>query len=166
MQQMSEHKMIPEPEQQETDFDWFGLDENGCVGHFTTAGFKLLPKSVSANVEDLRKITRYFDEIGQTGAGCNVNRNLEKEVGHFKNETERSRYLFDFCRMADKGLYSFDIDTYVRPGIAYFCVAVPSLPLKLESLPPIIRAIIGRTFLKGIQFAEISRIDYEFTLNL
>jgi hypothetical protein len=38
---------IPETEQEATDFDWFAVDESGCIGHFTTAGFKLLPKSVS-----------------------------------------------------------------------------------------------------------------------
>jgi hypothetical protein len=163
---MSEDKMIPESEQQERDFDWFGVDEDGCIGHFTTAGFKLLPKSVSANANDLQKVTHYFEEKAPSGTGCNVSKDLEKEIGHFKNMNERAPYLFDFCEMANKGLYSFDIDTYVKPSLAYFCVAVPNLPLKLESLPPNIRAIISRTFLKGIRFAEISRIDYEFTLNL
>jgi hypothetical protein len=163
---MREDKVISESEQQETDFDWFGLDENGCIGHFTTAGFKLLPKSISTNAEDLQKIAHYFEEIAPTGAGCNASRNLDEEVGHFKNENERAHYLSNFIEMADKGLYSFDIDTYVKPGLAYYCVAIPNLPLKLESLPQSIRAIISRTFLKGIRFAEISRIDYKFTLKL
>lgn len=39
--------MIPEMEQQETDFDWFGVDEDGSVGHFTKAGFKYLRLSNS-----------------------------------------------------------------------------------------------------------------------
>jgi len=38
---------IPTAEQEETDFDWFGLDEEGFIGHFTTGGFKCLPQSVA-----------------------------------------------------------------------------------------------------------------------
>jgi len=163
---IDEQQMIPEIEQEATDFDWFAADESGCVGHFTTAGFKLLPKSVSVSAEDLKKVTDYFRQLTPTGAGYQVSGELEKEIGPFESEKKRAQYLSSFSEMADRGLYSFDIDTYVRPGLAYFRVAVPVQPVRLESLPKEVREIVERTQLKGIRLGEASRIDYESTLSL
>ena len=158
--------MIPEVEQAMTDFDWFGVDENGYVGHFTTAGFKLLPKSVSASAEDLKKVTDYFKQVKPRKAGYSVNADLEKHVGPFENENEKAKYLSDFSEMAVRGLYSFDIDTYVKPGLAYFCVAIPLQPLTLDLLPADIRSIVARTVLKGIRFEETTEIEYASSLAL
>src|SRR5688572_33264912 len=103
--------MIPEMEQQETDFDWFGVDEDGSVGHFTTAGFKYLPKSVAVNGEDLKKVTDYFKRLPPGDHGYLVEDGFAKETA-FEDDGERTRYLSCFTEMAQRGLYSFDIDTY------------------------------------------------------
>lgn len=161
---MSEEHAITEVEQEETDYDWFGVDERGCVGHFTTAGFKLLPKSVSVSAEELEKVTNYFRHLPPTDSTFQVSGDLEKETGPFESEEKRDQYLASFSDMARKGLYSFDIDTYVSPGLAYFQVTSPFHPLQLESLPPEIRTIVGRTRLKGVHLGETTRIDYETTL--
>ncbi len=78
--------------------------------------------------------------------------------------SQNSRYLKGFVAMADKGLYSYDIETYVTPGIAYFRVAIPQSPISLNNLPEDIRKVVQRTKLHGISFVESSRIDYESTL--
>jgi hypothetical protein len=158
--------IIPEEEQWVRDFDWFATDESGCIGHFNTAGFKLLPQSVSASAEDLKTVTDYFQSLMPTGAGYEVSADLEKEAGPFKSEKERARYLSGIAYLANSGLFSFDIDTYVKPGLAYFRVAVPVQPVRLESLPRKIREIVERTRFEGIRFGETSRIDYELTLYL
>jgi len=158
--------MISEVEQQMTDYDWFGVDESGCLGHFTTAGFKLLPKSVSASREDLKRVTDYFRQTEPTKERHVVTTDLEKYVGAFESGDKRKQYLSGFTEMADRGLYSFDIDTYERPGLAYFCVAIPLQPLKLDSLPRDIQSIVGRTVLKGIRFQDTRGIEYAGTLEL
>jgi len=66
--------------------------------------------------------------------------------------------------MADKGLYSFDIGTYLSPKSQYFRVAVPLQPLHIEDLPLPIQEILGRTQLKGRLLKDSSRIIYEDTL--
>src|SRR5947207_129384 len=53
--------MIPKDEQEGRDFDWFGVDADGHIAHFTTAGFKYLPGSVSGSAEDLQQAIDYFD---------------------------------------------------------------------------------------------------------
>ena len=158
--------MIPEIEQEATDFDWFAADERGFIGHFTTAGFKLLPKSVSESAVALKKVTNYFKQLTPTGIGYHVSGDLDKQTGPFESEGKRAQYLSSFSEMAARGLYSFDIDTYVRPGLAYFLVAAPVQPVRLDSVPMDVRAIVERTRLKGIRLGETSLIDYELTLNL
>src|SRR5262245_966752 len=152
-----DQQTISESEQESTDFDWFAVDEIGCIGHFTTAGFKLLPRSVASSAEDLKKLTDYFKKLVSTGVRYHVSNDLETEVGPFEREAKREQYLAGFVGMAGRGLYSFDIHTYVRPGLAYFCVATPIQPLYVESLPKEIRTIIERTQLKGIRLSEASR---------
>jgi hypothetical protein len=68
--------------------------------------------------------------------------------------------------MADKGLYSYDIETYVRPGLAYFRVAIPLTPVKVNELPDDVRRIVQRTLLPGISLQGSSRVDYESTLGV
>jgi hypothetical protein len=152
--------MIPESEQEATDFDWFAVDESGCIAHFATAGFKLLPRSVSASAEDLEKMTAFFTQLPPAGAGYHV------EDDSFGNDPKRPPDYTSFFEMADRGLYSFDSDPSIVPGLAYYRVAKPARVLTLESLPSRIREIVSRTVLKGIRLEQTSKIDYHWTLSL
>jgi hypothetical protein len=82
-----------------------------------------------------------------------------------KGEASETRYLKSFVEMADRGLYSYDIETYVNPATAYFCVAMPTRPIAIEHLPINVRIILKRTVLKGLSLKAIPRIDYEATLH-
>ena len=150
--------------QQDRDFDWFCVDETGAVGHFTTAGFKQLPPTVARSAEDLELVTDYFAKEAVAGKGYQVDEELAQEIPDAKNRGER--YLRSFVAMADKGLFSFDIASYLKPQICYFRVASPTLPLKLADLPEPVRNIVGRTVLKGRAFGSSSRVPYEDTLSM
>lgn len=67
--------------------------------------------------------------------------------------------------MADKGLYSYDIDTYIGPGLAYHRVAVPLNRMAVDELPGHVQAIVRWTKLGRISFEQSSRIEYEPTLD-
>jgi hypothetical protein len=156
--------IIPKDEQEVRDFDWFGVDADGHIGHFTTAGFKYLPGSVSSSEEDLQEVTGYFDNEAPIRGAHRVDSESIAQFKGWKGEEHEARYLASFALMADKGLYSYDIDTYVRAGIAYSRVAVPLSPLTLNELPDEVRRIVQRTILQGVCFGRSSRIDYESTL--
>ena len=68
--------------------------------------------------------------------------------------------------MADRGLFSFDIESYLRPGIAYFRVALPEAPLAIDELPPNIVKIISRTVLTGVRLRYQSQVFYDATLTM
>ncbi len=152
---------ITEDEQQSIDFDWFCVDEVGDIGHFTTAGFKRLPRSVERSAEDLKLLKEFFQKGFEGGRGYKLDVDLSREI---QAPNSGAGYLRDFVYMADKGLYSFDIETYLRPGSYYFRVAVPLIPLQFEELPRHVREILSQTQLTGRLLRDTSRIPYENTL--
>jgi hypothetical protein len=164
--QFTANMEIPFDKQAGTDFDWFGVDEGGLIGHFTTAGFKQLPPSCASNAEDLKHVTNYFDKIAPVrGSHVVDKKSLTAALQRgWTGEENEQRYLGSFVSMADKGLFSFDIESYLRPGIVYFRVASPDMPLTISDLPEDIRKIISRTVLRGIQLRNQSRVAYEATL--
>jgi hypothetical protein len=119
--------MIELQEQWDRDFDWFAVDAVGQLAHFTTAGMKKLPQSVAMSAEDLALVTRYFEETA-------AHRGLH-EVESTISEKNGERYLRSFIAMADKGLFSFDIESHLSPDAAYFRVATPTSPIHLSELP-------------------------------
>jgi hypothetical protein len=157
---------IEETVQLTTDFDWFGVDEEGFIAHFASAGFKRVPASVSESAEDLVLVSNYFKTEAPVRGAHRVDEDLHGFLPGWKGEQNESRYLRSFVAMADRGLFSFDIDSYLKPGIAYFRVACPLSPLGLEQLPEPIRRIIARTRLAGVRLRNQSLISYEATLEM
>ena len=153
-------------EQEAIDFDWFGVDEEGLVGHFTSAGFKSLPKSVSGDAHALALITEYFRSSAPIKGSHHVDDAITNARPDWKGEDNERRYLRSFVSMADRGLFSFDIDTYVEPGLEYFRVACPENPATLDEFPGEVREIVSRTVLRGVRLRSQSRVLYEATLSM
>jgi hypothetical protein len=111
---------ITEDEQESTDFDWFCVDDAGEIGHFTTAGFKRLPRNVERSAEDRDVLEEFFERQLKGGRGYQLDADLSKEIPTLKSGLER--YLRDFVAMAGRGLYSFDIETYLSPEATIFAL--------------------------------------------
>ena len=146
-----------------TDFDWFCVDDEDCIGHFTTAGYKRLPRSVESVAEDLEELTKYFQSLPD-GRGYQVRKeDLEAEV---PDGIVNDRYFQSFVAMADRGLFSYDIKSHLKPEICYFRVASPTEPLRTSDVPSGVRDILQRTRLTGRSFRNTPRISYEETLKI
>jgi hypothetical protein len=52
--------VISDEDQEVTDFDWFAVDKDGRVGHFTTGGDGVFPRTVAASSDELQFITDFF----------------------------------------------------------------------------------------------------------
>jgi hypothetical protein len=150
---------ISEEEQSYTDFDWFCVDKSGNIGHFASAGFKSLPRSVICSAEDLALLKIFFKGLPAMSSGHFLDSNLEPE-----KRTERQTR--SFVDMADRGLFSFDIESYLRLGVPYFRVALPIAPLRLEALPVRIREILCRTVLNDRLLLDSPLIPYQETLEI
>lgn len=44
------------------DWDWYAVDQDGHIGHFTSAGMRVLPKSIKQDRETTEVVARYFFE--------------------------------------------------------------------------------------------------------
>jgi hypothetical protein len=150
---------ISASEQSDRDFDWYCVDEEDRIGHFTTAGFKLLPRSVADCGEDLNFLDNFFRALDGATDGHELDPRLT-------SEQRIERYLRDFIAMADRGLYSFDIETYGAPDISYFRVAIPKQPLNLPELPDKVREVLERTRLNGHALRTTADIPYVLTLGI
>ena len=144
-------------QQESTDFDWFCVDAENHIGHFTTAGYKLLPTSVAHSTEELAIVTNFFTRELSNRSAYSV----EESVAH-----EGSRYLHSFVSMASRGLFSYDIASHLSADARYFRVATPESPIKLDQLPEEIRTILEKTHWSGEPFSRLEVLPYEQTLTI
>ena len=150
---------ISEEDQISTDFDWFCVDQSGHVGHFASAGFKSIPSSVARSGEDLKAVTDFLKRLPARPGAHQIE-------GYLGPDQKSERYLRSFIAMADRGLYSFDIGSYLSPDIHYFRVASPREPLKANELPRMIREILSRTVLRDTSLSRSTRVSYMETLEI
>lgn len=155
---------ISDEEEVTRDWDWYAVDEFGVIGHFTTAGFRKLPAVIKGDFEAAEKCIHYFDEA-QARSAYSVSGDLEKEVGAFKGDQERQRYLQSFAQMAERGLFSFDTKPLGSGPGWYYLVASPRHPLHIDELPPEIAELVcrvraDRPFSAGVRVAESDTLNW------
>jgi hypothetical protein len=147
--------MIREEEEAELDLDWFALDSQGAVGHFTTGGCGALPRSAAASREDLDAVRAYVLGTPEITSAI-VNANRSASIRLFPSvKPEPAAALRPWTATAARGLYAYDyIEDRRRRPRPYLLVARPELPLRADELPPHVREIVGRTVLSGVVFAR------------
>jgi hypothetical protein len=149
--------IITEREEFSRDWDWYAVDQDGHLGHFTSAGMRVLPKSVREDREAIERIEHYFFEQAPVRGGWSVPVDVGPVRGGLK-KVESGRYLKDFALMASKGLYSFDTDLIRGQEGRYFLVAIPERVLEIDDLPPDIRELVSHTC-AGLQLVNCRFID-------
>jgi hypothetical protein len=148
---------IADDEMFATDFDWFAVDRDGCIGHFTTAGLRRLPESVRISRPRLERLREYFECCPSVGRSI-LTAGLEKERGF----GGRPLNWMSFLDMAARGLYSYDTELVHEFGL-YYRAATPEKPIHLNDLPAEIAEALSATALE-ICFRESERIEEAQTL--
>jgi hypothetical protein len=146
-----------EEDQQGLDLDWFAVDANGCVGHFTTAGRFLLPDSVASSKEDWERLRQYFRHDAPTDRSARMCPELPR-IMKWRDEAARERYMRDFLAMASRGLFSYDAADLSADKESYIRVALPDIPLNISELPSDIQSALKRTRLSHFHFASAPEI--------
>jgi hypothetical protein len=118
------------------------VDQDGQVGHFTSAGMRTLPKSVKKDRDATELIAKYFFEQAPVTGKWSPGAGVEKDCGGWEKQG-LERYVRDFALMATKGLFSFDAE--LRGEGRYYLVAIPAHPLRVDDLPGNIKEILSRT---------------------
>jgi len=135
--------IIEHSEELTRDWDWYAVDQDGYVGHFTSAGMRRLPKSVKSNREWAELVAKYFFEEAPVRGGWSLRAGAEQDCGGWEKQG-RERYVRDFALMATKGLFSFDTDLIHGEG-RYYLVAIPERPLRVDDLPLNIKEMLSHT---------------------
>lgn len=170
--------VISELDEEVTDFDWFAMDKDGRIGHFTTGGMGALPRTVAASRDDLRLITDFFVETLPASTEASL---APKALAAANNadwrkcwtqpmdaEAAMASCFEDSMRMAGRGLFSFDhayaLDIRsprIRPCPRYHRIAIPAKPIHRTDLPPEIQSILRRTILVNADFSQDDEVNVE-----
>lgn len=148
--------IIDQQEEFTRDWDWYAVDENGHVGHFTSAGLRSLPRSMKQDQEAVESLREYFFKTAPVTGPFRVRLESESDCGGWEKQG-RERYLPDFVLMASKGLFSFDTSVRRGPSTDYFLVACPECPLTVANVPTEIRSLLLRT-LSTLRFAGVNYV--------
>jgi hypothetical protein len=151
---------ISDIDEEITDLDWFGLDQQGAIGHFTTGGFGALPRSVALSKEDLERVSKYFNNLGLNSNAPTVSA-IAREILATKDEKAGAAYLQDYLKAASKGLYSFNYQHIGRRPAPYFLVAIPEKPLNVNDVSPEIQQILKRTILPSVLFSADTTVSVD-----
>jgi hypothetical protein len=125
------------------DWDWYAVDQDGYVGHFTSAGMRTLPKSVKSDREATQLVAKYFFEQAPVRGDWSLRAGVEKDCGGWEKQGF-DRYVRDFALMATKGLFSFNTELIHGEG-RYYLVAIPARRLRVDDLPINIKEILLHT---------------------
>jgi hypothetical protein len=133
--------VIDEIDEADQDWDWFAVDPEGRLGHFTTAGQIPLPETVKQDKEAALRLIEYFFKEAPKNFSYTVRPKNEFGPEGWEEEADRDRYLSDFVAMASTGLFSYNrrLHSYSED---YFLVAAPNEPLLADQLPPEIRDLV------------------------
>ena len=134
---------IAKDEEFTRDWDWYAFDDEGNIGHFTTAGLRALPKAVKHDKEAAERLARYFFEEASDSGGYSVRDGAEADAGGWQRQGAE-RYLKDFAKMGSKGIFSYNTEMRHGHGGKYYLVAKPECPLRVTDLPPDIKAMVSR----------------------
>ena len=152
--------IISDLEEETTDLDWFAIDQQGFIGHFTTGGAGALPRSVASSKEDLESVCKYFRSL-PLNATVPLASQKAMAVLATKNDQAREKYLRDFLQMASRGLYSFDYQPTGKRPSPYFLVARPEQPLHFNDIPPEIQGLLKKIVLPDVIFVKDHTVSAE-----
>lgn len=170
--------VISELDEEVIDYDWFAVDKEGRIGHFTTGGMGTLPRSVAASGDDLQFIADFFRNpllpstearLAPKAVEPTNKVNWRKGWTSSMDAEQAAAHCFqDFMQMASRGLYSFDhsyaldcTHPRTRPCPLYYRIAIPSNPLHVTDLPMNVQTILSRIVLAEAAFSQDDEVHVE-----
>jgi hypothetical protein len=131
------------PDALEGEFDWFAVDRDGHIAHFSTAGYGPVPVVVKEHFGDHVKLKEHFLKSRGKGSADLLNHDGNRE---------------DWLNMARHGIYSFDFKHWEGP---YILIAKPSAPIKIQDFPEEIRVVIKRVRFNAVCFKMIEDLQVQ-----
>jgi hypothetical protein len=126
------------------EYDWFAVDQDGHIGHFSSAGYGAIPLAVFDHADAQEQLFAYFQEQPiQT----------EAELMIAPGGT-----LDAWLAMARQGVFSYDFKHWDGP---YQLIARPVRPTFISALPSHIQQIVRHVSFEEICFRTAPTINPE-----
>lgn len=118
------------------DLDWYALDLDKHIAHLMSGG-GIVPNLLNEESHDL--LTDYFNNLPEIKDNdVKISDQLNQYV-NFSTKQEKERYLQNFIKMAQRGIYSYDKTNLTMFGDPmYHLVAIPGKFLTIGDLPLVI----------------------------
>ena len=128
-----------------TEFDRFAVDQNGCIGHFATAGYGSLPKNVLENLSAYQEAEAYLLTLPF----------ITNAVLPDKIEGDKT----DWINMAKRGLFSYDWQHW---NGQYKLIAYPAEPISLSVLSACLQDMLKEVRFDTLRFDQSNTIEDDF----
>lgn len=149
-------------EQTVTDFDWYGVDRNGLIVQFGSAG-NILPSSVSVSHEKVVETAEYMLSLPQSDSPESLNPDLHL-YKLLTTPLQKKNNLSAFRAMAKRGFFSFYCVETNDWCTDYYLVCYPEQPRHIESLLPKYRDFISNTIIP-VDITSTRLLSIESLLN-
>ena len=132
------------------DMEWYGVDQQGNIAVFCSAGEGNLPEFICENVERADMLMELFDKMRCT-SGCIVCFDMSEGAKQVAVE------------FAQKGLFYFDADDFTRKGVCtlhscYTKASYPITPLKINDLSIELQELLKFNVIEIIDFSAVDII--------
>jgi len=132
------------------DMEWYGMDRQGHLAVFCSAGTGHLPAFVCEDVERADALIEFFDQMEARTTSVLL-------TGKTGQAAQAARTF------SDRGLYYFDADDGSRNGVCtlhpyYTKQSCPKEPLQVESLPAQIQESLQHNLMEIDDFALCTKI--------
>jgi hypothetical protein len=117
------------------EFDWFAVDANGNLGHFSTAGFGLVPTCILERFAEADALPEELLRLPITG----------EAHGHLGGN------IGEWLEMARRGLYSFD---WSHSG-QYRRAATPQVAAQISAIPAHLATTPALAKFPNVRFSEL-----------
>ena len=107
------------------EFDWLGVDDQGHVAVFTTAGYGPVPEDVNQHLADVDAALDRVRELPVTGSAGDI---VQRPAGGDYS---------DWHAYSAKGFYAYDWQVWHGP---YQRLSSPTVPVSISQLPAGLRA--------------------------
>ena len=140
------------------DIEWYGIDKNGKIAVFCSAGEANVPEFVCADKEKYEQLVDLFDRLTNTSDTMicfKPSKKNSKPVEVAEDFSGKGIYYFnsDDCSMSEKNIAT--LQRY------YTITSKPVSPIKLINLPIEMQELLKENFLPIDDFDKMIIIDVE-----
>lgn len=115
------------------DLDWYALDLDERIAHLMSGG-GVVPNLLDEQSHDL--LTDYFNNLPEIEDNDVKISDQLNRYANFSTKQEKERYLQNFIKMAQRGIYSYDkTNLTMLDDPMYHLVTIPSKLLTVDDLP-------------------------------